>query len=278
MRGLTQAESLVPSAIKVMQCSTEPDWLDSLATLDQWSPFMAACIFCGVRPESFDAVTKTAVFTRDINQGSLDDGASDFELKRQVKELTRVIACNALNQGNEYVTPSEIVLWAIENGIVGAKSEIDNIFERRRFAKHDVGARKNSAVHFAEAGEKIAQHLDQDEEKINHFTRKLDEAEAKIKCLTDELYNHKKRKKGTGNHFSTKREIVLSAALHRLSIDPNSCTDENGRVIASKLANQVNDSRVFYGFGMDDKAPAATSITEYITGALSKRNWGKNTD
>jgi hypothetical protein len=191
--------------------------------------------------------------------------------QRQIKGTTRVIACNALNQGNEYITPSEIVSWAIENGIVGVKSEIDNIFERRRLARHEVEARINSALSLTEAGEKIALGLDQSEEIINCLTKKLDEASAETKYLTDELYRHR-NEKGTGNHFSIKREVVLSAALHRLSVEPSRCTNKNGRVIASALASLVNDNRVFYGFGMDDKDPATTSIAEYIADALSTKN------
>jgi hypothetical protein len=260
-----KTELLVPEVVNVRFGDPQPDWLFPLVRLDRWSPFMAACIFLGLRPGTCDATTKIAdaIWVRDADnpQGLPDNYENDINYGRELVELTEVIATNTISQGKKDVTPAEIVAWAIETQTISPDSEVARTFERRRIAKLDADTNTDSASRPTGSVANLAEDLRKAAREIGRLTTQRDDLA--------------KKAKGTGKHFGEKREAILAAALHLLANHRDDCIDGNGRVVGAKLGNAVQDMRVYYGFGDDETNPAATTIIQTITDALSENRWAR---
>lgn len=82
--------------------------------------------------------------------------------------------------------------------------------------------------------------------------------------------NRELEKGGRGKHFWQKREYILAATLHQLATNREQVTDKQGRVIAARLAELVNDHRVAHRLPPEGW-PTLDTIRETIEAALANR-------
>lgn len=273
MPTMKHVAPLVPKAVKIKFVMQRNDWLLPLLLRERWSPFEAACIFLGFRPGDIDSVTEIAeaswVTDHEELPADCDNGA---DYGRELRDLTKTIASNASIHGGIDVTSSAIVAWGIENGLLSAESETAVMFERRRLANFEVGASASSTHSSPTASEKVAQELDQAEAKISCLTNERDVALARIEHLNVECDTLKKKAKETGKHHAETRGKILAAALYHLANYRDECVGPNLKVVAAKLASEVHDKRFNYGFCIEDANPTAPTITDHITAALSPKS------
>jgi hypothetical protein len=252
----------VPAKIRlVIAPPLDYDWMYFQVRLDRWSPFTAACILCEFRPGAYDQATNSAeiIWERDPNVSeagleSLDENP-DFHC-REVRNLTAVIAANAASRGATDVVPSEIVAWAVETLTIPQGCELDREFDRRRLISplDDLSWITDPTADAASQGS-LAEQLARTQEEIGRLTVERD------KLL--------KKAKDTGKRFAEQRAAILAAALHRLANHFEECADSKGAIVGAKLAKHVDDHRIAYGFGADDKDPSHTTIRDHINKALS---------
>ena len=252
----------IPKIIRVRLRPPDPNRLSlyALAKLDRWSPFVTACVLVGLLPDNInhglEEVEAVWEIDPDDEEASLEHFERDVDYRQSIRELTIVIANNAANSGESDVSPSEIIAWAIETLTISPKDEVARIFEHRRLCGAAMDTHGTSSLIPESIIENTAQALRQREE---------------ISVLVIENAALKKKVKNTGKYFAEQKVKILAAGLHCLAKHYGDCVDANGRVVAAKLAGQVDDKRTWYGFGdeADDTQPVAKTILEHIAGALS---------
>lgn len=277
MPTMKHVAPLVPKAVKIKFVRRRNDWLSLLLLKERWSPFEAACILLGFRPEDIDSVTENAEASWVTDPEDHEEFPANFDdaadYGRELRDLTKTIASNASIQGGIDVIPSEIVAWAIENGSLSTESELAVIFERRRLAKLEVERSTSSTRNSPTASEKLAQELDQAKSEICCLTNERDKALEEISRLKVDCVALKKKAKHTGKQHAATREKILTAALYHLANYRDECVEKNNKdkVVAAKLGGELHDKRVNYGFGIEDENPSASTIIDLITGALSNK-------
>jgi hypothetical protein len=269
-----EAELLVPNVVRIKFVSQRNDWLSTLLLQERWTPFEAACVLLGFRPGIIDPLSKDvdASWVKDPEDENefpdSFDGGADYG--REIRDLTKAIATNSTVLGSANVIPSEIVTWAVKNRIISIESNLAQIFGQRLLDSQQADATTNLDLRFDEA-EKLSLELINAKTEIIRLSSSLEEATTEINRLYEGLGIANKKAKNTGKHHAETRAKILAAALYHLSNFRDTCVDSNFKVLASELARQIDDKRVFYGFDIDDKNPAASTMIEHITNALSSK-------
>jgi hypothetical protein len=258
----SKPEPLIPADIRVVFGAPDPTRFYFLIRQDRCSPFVAACLLRGYVPQEPISLADTAVAIWEVDpddeQASMEHYESDFDCRRDLRDLTAVIALNASCRGEQDVSPSEIVAWAIKTQTISPDCELARAFDRHRLVD-SIAARSDASSVPQPFHEKLVDDLRQAVEEIGRLTTERDEL--------------KKKAKATGKQFVEQRATILAAALHCLSNGRDECINSKGRVVGAKLAAQVHDKRVSYGFGDDDVKPATATIEQHITDALSDATW-----
>lgn len=98
----------------------------------------------------------------------------------------------------------------------------------------------------------------------------IGQAEESSKQLTHlEKENERLRAKvkETGKHYAQTRNRVLSAALRLINEHPDKVIRKSGKIVASLLAEEINDNRSYYK--LDDSNPAFSGILDIVRSSIS---------
>jgi len=277
-------DRFVPQNIRLEFANDQANFLHYYTRLNCWTPFEAACLLRGLIPVKFDPETGCAIAIWPLDPVTPEDSLEHFEGAEacclDLSRLTRVIATNMCSSAELAVVPDKIVSWALDTLTIPRDCDLARAFERRRLAA--VGHAADPASSVSDDGSLILE--------LQERCRQLGDQVATLERENSQLQT---KAKGTGKQWAEVRERVYAAALHRLASDlaqhtsspsakdfvldwanqDHSCIDRSGRVVAAKLAAEVDDSREFYGFPSGDKNPAATAIEGYLAKSLGDEHW-----
>lgn len=237
--------------------------------LDRWSPFVAACVLMGLTPAEIDHDLGDVEAVWEIDPGNKDAALELYEHDRdysqELRKLTEVIAINAAKRGDQDVSSSEIVAWALKTHTISSDSKVARAFDRDRFEEIYVTAVKGGIT-------------SEDVVQLEELADSLRQANEEIGRLISERDELSKKAKNTGKHYIEQRAQILAAALHCLARNREDCSDKKGKVTGAGLAKQVDDKRAWYGFVYDatDSSPTLETISDHVTKALSEAHWTRS--
>ena len=266
---------LVPSKVLVRFGNCNIDWQYYIIRQETWTPFEAACLLNGLRPDGFDLDTGIAVARWDYDSAAPEQLPEHYypeeDYGAHIQMLCALIENNA--GGSESLVPKEIVEWALKSGVLSSNTELARYFFPPTCCSHrDVPGSRPTDFESNDVETKQQQLLDENARLMEQ-----------IQSLENECYRLRGRAKATGKHFAERRERFIGAALNTLAkqvtsllndpklkrsaasalaADQTWVMDQHGKVIAARLADAISDRRVFYGFDDDDKRPSMKSMSE----------------
>jgi len=217
----------------------DADFYGEWALRQTWSPFQAACLLADACPPAdggsdFDNIE----IEWDADVWEDDDATRDlyYEREEQIRKLDQIISANAA--GKPGLNPVEITRWAVSKGLIHSQHPLARLL---------LAATDESVVSSAE----------------------LENARARIANLEEQVRTLEKKCKETGKHKVEARAHILAVALKELARNREEVVDGGGRVVATKLADVVNDNRSEHGF--ERYRPANDTILKHIRDALGDK-------
>jgi hypothetical protein len=235
------ASKVIPRTIHLRWLEND-DFLYEYSLLESWSPFEAACLINGMQPGAIVSGAARIGRVPDPELGEdYNQDPQEYLDQNRLKTLTDIILRNFDKQLQ--VSATHIVRWAVDKGELSSNSYL-----AKRYL--------TTAAEMPLESSLGASLIDQLESKLAEANKRADNAEKLRDSLKAELdRSHKK----TGMEHAKRRMIILGAALNELVLlCPPSKFIKNQQLIASRLAEELNESRdiynmpVEYGFGLQN--------------------------
>lgn len=235
----------------------DDEFLSEFGLLENWTPFEAACLIWNCKPGEITGGTAKVGrvpnpdFEEDYNQDA-NDGLNTEDLIN----LTNIIVRNFPDKA--LIPAIEIVKWAVRKELLRPKSYL----ARRLLAEEIVTFHSTSLDLFDDCEPAVL--------LAKNIIRRYELAEAKIESLEAEIDRLRKNSKKTGDNHAINRIKILGATILEISKHVESADFmKDGKLIFSRIANQVDDMRHIYKFN-DKHGSTPATITKTISDAVKQ--------
>jgi len=201
---------------------------------------VAACLLCDACPpedSSRDFAKVGVEWDPWIEPGEEATDVFFSGKRKDIEDLERVIMAN--NPGQTNVNPRDIALWAHERKYI-------NLF-------HPIARRLLTATNPTAS------------EDLTNALARIVELEGKLRLIKGTL-----APENQGSHWEIRRSVILGAALNELTSDRRPFIDNDGKIVASKLAARIDDMWFKYG-SSDVPQPTYNTIYEAIRNSIKTK-------